>query len=453
MVHGDNAEYRQSLPLTMESIPVYPRSLAAVIAIASASLLAPLSAFATDVAAEAGPLASTSIRTPEITITLSQPSYSPGDTMVLTVTENIWARHTFMLVDSQGVVWTQVDVDAISATFVATAPEQSGTVSVSMLRLFDNALVQVDVPYVIGDGGPVPPVPPGVPGSEPAWPGHVPGKFYLGMSCGSACAQRASELGQPYGMRRVFEHWGDWAGLSRDIQAEHAAGRLPWVSIKPPNGAPAGWLAIADGSMDDEIGALAETLKATEDQPVLLTFHHEPSNDGSEAEGALWAAAYAHFHDVLASAGALVNVADPPIVGDWLFNPQNQPQDPANWLTEDVLSRAPFLGIDLYENGSGETFAVRIPRIVDWLAAHGHPEMMIGIGETGSTDAAYPGMTAVEWMNESLAWAAANTDKIGVVSYFNSTVNSRAGVYWPLDESVAKLEAYRAWLDNPVTVE
>jgi hypothetical protein len=62
-------------------------------------------------------------------------------------------------------------------------------------------------------------------------------------------------------------------------------------------------------------------------------------------------------------------------------------------------------------------------------------------------------MTAVQWMNESLAWAAANTDTIGVVSYFNSTVNSRAGVYWPLDETAAKLDAYRAWLANPVTVE
>jgi hypothetical protein len=436
----------------MESINVYPRSLTAAIAIASATLLVPLSAFAADVAGEPDPLASASaVRTPEITIALSQPAYSPGDTMTLTVGENIWARHSFMLVDSQGVVWTQVDLDATSATFVATAPEHSGTVSVSMLRLFDNALVEADVPYVVGDGDV--PVPPEEPGGEQAWPGQVPGKFYLGMSCGNVCAERASELGQPYGVRRVFEHWGDWAGLSRDIQAEHAAGRLPWVSIKPPNGAPAGWVAIADGSMDDDISALADALKATEDRPVLLTFHHEPSNDGSEADGAEWAAAYAHFHDVLAASGALANVADPPIVGDWLFNPQNQPQDPANWLTEDVLSRAPFIGIDLYENGSGETFAERIPRILDWLAAHGHPELMIGIGEMGSTDAAYPDSSAVQWMNESLAWAAANTDKIGVVSYFNSTANSKADVYWPLDESAGKLDAYRAWLDNPVTVD
>jgi len=34
------------------------------------------------------------------------------------------------------------------------------------------------------------------------------------------------------------------------------------------------------------------------------------------------------------------------------------------------------------------------------------------------------------------------------VSYFNSMNNSRSGVYWPLDESSAKMTAYRGWLAN-----
>jgi hypothetical protein len=424
---------------------VNARSLAASVALTSTVLLVSLPALAAGTPNPADSAAASSvIRTPEITITLNQTTYAPGDTMVMTAVENIWARHTFSLTDSLGVVWTQVAVDNLSATFTATAPDHSGTVSVVMVRLFDQAVATADVPYVVDDGS--------LPDGAPAWPGQVPGKFYLGMSCGSVCAERASALGRPYGVRRIFEHWGDWAGLSHDIQAEHDAGRLPWVSIKPPGGAPGGWVAIADGSMDDEIAALAQTLTATEDKPALLTFHHEPSNEGTEAEGVLWAAAYAHFHDVLAAQGALANVADPPIVGDWLFNPQNGSQDPADWLTEDVLSRAPFIGIDLYENGSGESFAERIPRILDWLAAQGHPDLMVGIGETGSTDHAYPDATAVQWMNDSLAWAAANTDKIGVVSYFNSTANSKADVYWPLDESAAKLAAFQAWLDNPMTV-
>jgi len=119
-----------------------------------------------------------------------------------------------------------------------------------------------------------------------------------------------------------------------------------------------------------------------------------------------------------------------------------------------VLERAPFMGIDLYQNSSGETFADRIPRIIDWMAQRGFPNMMVGIGESGSTDADSSfSMSALDWLNTSLAWVAANTDKVGVVSYFNSTANSRSGVYWPLDESTAKLNAYRSWLNSPAALD
>jgi hypothetical protein len=285
-----------------------------------------------------------------------------------------------------------------------------------------------------------------------SFPGHVPGKFYLGMSCGTVCAERERALNADYGVHRQFKGWGNWSGVARAIQADHNAGRLPWISIKGPGGSTAGWQALANGNYDSDIKSLATTLKANDSQPVLITFHHEPSNDAGDAQGRYWAAAYCHLHDVLKAAGALANVADPPIVGDWLFNPRN-PQDPADWLTNAVMQRMPFLGVDMYENSSGETFGDRIPAIINWMAQRGFPNKMVGIGETGATDAyrSQSGMTAVQWLNESLTWAAANTDKIAVVSYFNSTANSRSGVYWPLDESAAKMTAYRSWLVSAKT--
>jgi hypothetical protein len=273
------------------------------------------------------------------------------------------------------------------------------------------------------------------------------------MSCGTACPTQETSLGQPYGVHRQYKNWNDWNGVAKDIQADAAAGRLPWISVKPPLVGAAGWQAVANGSYDADIRSFASTLKANDDKPVLITFHHEPSNDGTESEGALWAAAYVHMHDVLKSEGALANVADPPILGDWLFNPTNKTQDPANWVTNAVLQRAPFLGIDLYENSSGETMADRLPRIIDWMAARGYPNKMIGIGESGSTDRMYDAKSAVDWLNESLNWVASHTDKVGVVSYFNSTANSRAGVYWPLDESAAKMSAYRGWLNNSKVID
>lgn len=286
----------------------------------------------------------------------------------------------------------------------------------------------------------------------PRWPGQRPGKLYLGMSCGSECRQKAADLGQSFGVHRQFERWGNWSALARAIKHDHAANRLPWLSIKGPIRGPAGWQAIATGQYDADIRRLASTLKANDGKPVLLTFHHEPSNDASEAQGALWARAYVHLHDLLKSRGALANVADPPIFGDWLFNAANRAQNPDNWVTRAVLQRAPFLGIDMYENHSGKTFAQRIPVITTWMAARGYPHKMIGIGETGSTNGVHAGKSARRWMNESLTWAVRHTDRVGVVSYFNSSANSRARAYWPLNESVPKMGMFRHFLDDSRTI-
>jgi hypothetical protein len=266
------------------------------------------------------------------------------------------------------------------------------------------------------------------------------------MSCPGSCSTEASKLATGFGIHRQFSGWANWAGIAKDIQADHSAGRLPWVSFKPPGGGQAGWQAIARGTYDSDLQALAGVLKANDSQPVWLTFHHEPNDSGS---GAAWAAAYCHIHDVLKSAGALANVADPPILSDWLFDPRN-PADPSDWLTSAVLKRAPLIGVDAYQNQSGQTLAVRLPRVLDWLASQGYPNKMVAVGETGATDY-YTNTTAVKWMNASFNWIAAHTDEVAGVSYFNSMANTRSGVYWPLSESSAKLTAYRTWLNSPLT--
>jgi hypothetical protein len=441
---------------------------------------------------------------PAVTASLDRGSYAPGQLMSLRVTDNLWAKHTFEISDSAGRVWTQQSEDKKGASYTATAGTRNGSITVTLIRTWDDVKASVSIAYGITAQSPPTGTPPTTsspttstpttstpttstpttststtpttsstssttrtsstpttssttstpPAAGARWPGQIPGKFYLGMSCGTLCDTKQSQLGQGYGVHRQFTTWGNVKAVAKDIQEDNAAGALPWVSMKPPGGGVAGWKGIADGTYDADIRTLATTLKANDDKPVLFTFHHEPSNDGTEADGALWAAAYSRIHDILASEGALANVSDPPILGDWLFNPVNRAQDPANWLTDAVLQRAPFIGIDLYQNNTGETFADRIPRILDWLSSRGYPNLMVGIGETGSTDTdATFKVSAVDWLNQSLSWAAEHTDEIGVVSYFNSTANSKATVYWPLDESTGKLNAYRGWLDKSVTVD
>jgi hypothetical protein len=370
--------------------------------------------------------------TPQVSASLDQATYDRGATATLTVTDNIRVPRTLAVQDTSGAVWTKTSDDGGTAVFTAGVSGSGGTVTVTMTRTRDGATASDSAAY-----------------STRQWAGQKPGQVILGMSCGTVCTEKESELAQPFGVHRQYKNWRDWSGVAQDIQEDHAAGRLPWVSVKSPGGA-SGWQAVASGAYDADIRNLATVLKANDDKPIILTFHHEPSNDGTEAQGADWAAAYVHFNDVLDAEGALVNTSDVPIVGDWLFNPSNRTQDPANWVTDAVLKRAPFLGVDMYENASGATYATRIPFITDWMASRGFPDKQVGIGETGSTDY-YAKSTAVKWMNDSLNWAIAHPDQVGVVSYFNSTANSRDGVYWPLDESTSKLTAYRSFLDSALT--
>jgi hypothetical protein len=434
-----------------------------------------------------GKVADQGPKEPAATASLDKSTYVQGELMTLRVSDNLWAKHTWSISDTTDRNWTKKSDDKKGATFTATAGSRGGTVTVTLKRTWDDATTKVSVSYNVLSTSPTTstttapttsapttstpttstpttstpttstpttssaPSTTSVPGAQ--WPGQIPGKFYLGMSCGTICSDKESQLGQGYGVHRQFTSWANWSSVAKYIQADNAAGELPWISVKPPGGDAAGWQAIANGTYDADIKALATMLKANDDKPILFTFHHEPCNDGTEDQGVLWAAAYVRIHDILKSEGALVNVADPPIMSDWLFNPVNQAQDPADWLTNAVLDRAPFIGVDVYENASGETFAQRLPRVLDWLASRGYPNLMVGVGETGSTDTAYPDTTAVDWLNASLTWAAQHTDEIGVVSYFNSTANSKSFVYWPLDESAAKMSAYRSWLDNPVTID
>lgn len=288
---------------------------------------------------------------------------------------------------------------------------------------------------------------------KPRFPGHRPGKIYLGMSCGELCHQKIPQLDRTFGLQRWYKKWDNWRGVEKAIQESRRSGRLPWISIEGPDrGAATGWRDVGRGVHDGDIRALAKVLKANDQKPFFISFDHEPSNKAPDDQGHWWARGYNHFSDVLKDAGALKHVALPPIMADWMFNKYNREDNPASWLRPGVLRRAPFIGVDVYQNDSGKTYGSRLPRIIRWLDRHGHPRMMVGIGETGATNY-YPNTTAVSWLNRSFRWAAHHPRRVVAISYFNSTAFSRPGAYWPLDESAGKLTAYRKWLAKPVFID
>jgi hypothetical protein len=292
----------------------------------------------------------------------------------------------------------------------------------------------------------------GVQSKKPRFPGQRPGRIYLGMSCGVVCGKKVPQLGRNFGIHRWFKKWDNWRGVEKAIQEDRRGHRLPWISIEgPERGAASGWRDVGRGKYDRDIRALAKVLKASDDKPIFISFDHEPSDKAPDSEAGWWAHGYMHFYDVLKAHKALKKVAVPPIMASWMFSEFNHTDNPAHWLLPGVLRRAPFLAVDMYQNDKATTYGQRLPSIARWLARHGHRHMMLGIGETASTDY-YQNSSAVSWMNKSFRWASHHPGRIAAISYFNSTHDSRGGAYWPLDETSAKLLAFRRWLSNPVFI-
>lgn len=278
------------------------------------------------------------------------------------------------------------------------------------------------------------------------WPGHQPGSIYLGVSrAGLDLSGATRDLG-PLGAHRSFFGWYDIDLEISTIRADLVAGRLPWVSFKPPREGPGAWLEVASGARDEDLRRRAEAYDVL-DGPVVVTFSHEPVGDPSGTPED-YAAAFSHVHDVMDAASGLRSVAFAPVLNDWAFNPRNPIGRPLDYLTPLVLDRSAFVGIDLYQNSSGETFQQRLPRIVETLAVAGRADLMLGIGETGCSDRLAGGPSAEAWWNACWDWATTNPQVLGAVCYFDSVRNSKSGTYWPLDESAGKQAAFQASLES-----
>ncbi len=284
--------------------------------------------------------------------------------------------------------------------------------------------------------------------TAPQWNGHKPGQIYLGMAAQGAVADAVGATG-PVGLSREYYSWGSGSGEIRDIQVEHAAARLPWVSFRPPTELAGAWSAVAAGTYDDDLRARAQRY-AQLTRPVIVTFSHEPQCDAQIGTPAQFAAAWVRTYDVMKAETGLKNVVAVPILGEWAFNPYNKGPDPQEYLTPDLLARCDFLGVDLYQNRSCQGYDIRLARILAFLDSSGFSNKMVGLGETGACNTYSTKMTAAQWWTSCWGWAAAHTDRVGAISYFNSLAFNNSGNNWLLSESSEKLAAYRASLASPI---
>lgn len=279
-----------------------------------------------------------------------------------------------------------------------------------------------------------------------AWPGHQPGKVYLGAHA-QEFERTLGDTG-PLGVHRTFYQWNLGQRELRTITADHAARRLPWVSFKPPGGWQS-WSAIGRGEYDADIRARARAYAEFSD-PIVVTFHHEPTDD-ARSEGAAYSRAWCRVHDIMEDETGLQNVVSVPITTEWTFDPWNDRDDPADWATPQILERCHFYGIDTYHYPSLRGYDERVAPVLDYLDAAGHPDLMIGIGETAATDD-HQGQQGADWWRQQWRWVESNVDRIGVVSYYNYVHPQNSEYNWSLWQSGSKLRAFRDSLASSVAL-
>lgn len=235
----------------------------------------------------------------------------------------------------------------------------------------------------------------------------------IGMSApANLWDQRLAEVG-PEGVtaRRIFATELSIKGRLDEIGDALRAGMLPILSFKgtptPANVA----------NLRHELEALGAD--------VTATWHHEPRGDWSGADFCR------HSETFLGVKSARVQVG--PILNGWLLD--NKVAEWESFTTPALLDAWDFLGVDTYQpSADSPKYPGRtIPKMVDWLAAKGHPDKPIVVGE-------YNGFTA-EAIRES-GETFLSTPQVVAACCWNSTGKPGSQEHIPLAGD--RLAAFRA---------
>jgi hypothetical protein len=297
-----------------------------------------------------------------------------------------------------------------------TAPGQPGVVVDGVRNNVSTTVAPITVPPA--------PVPSG--SFVPRFPGDVaPGAVRWGAAIGgnSDPARHEAVAGTNLGLRRTFFSWKQRTGsMVTTARGDLAAGRLPWVSIKPPS-----WAAMANGTYDAQIDEMLRALDGL-NGPVWLTVHHEPEGGGGvnsaddPAGPAGWRAMQARVR-MRMTALRTDNIAFAPILMAWTFDARSG-RPTADWWVDGIWD---FVGIDHYQDSLAATSVLNNTwsRMYAFISSKG---MKLAIGEWGNrgTD----GVAAAEMQQfQDFAVASGRSGGAQVIglSYFDSTLNSPSG--------------------------
>jgi hypothetical protein len=189
----------------------------------------------------------------------------------------------------------------------------------------------------------------------------------------------------PMGVRRCYSFGGTIpTSMASSPSAPDIGLRTSWLSISNVNPA-----NITNGSNDTKLAGFATSVGT---HPMMLTFNHEPENDGYTPSA--FKAAFQHFYDVIKTANPLIKVGT--IFMDWCFDPTSG-YNPASF--DPGVGYRDFFGVDTYNfyhffnNQSQTTWVLptdakwgngvnRIQRFLDYNTANGGQP--VAVGEFGS---------------------------------------------------------------------
>jgi hypothetical protein len=318
---------------------------------------------------------------------LNASRFSPGQRMVLRISEDLKPGRKIRVLDSTGTKWKRVLRTNRRQVWVAHTGRSgvTGRVQVRVLwpdgRRVVNSRYRDEVAYrvVRGDGVPL--------GDGPL----------IGMSSPSDLwDDRVRQVGGGLAARRIFADLADGATSQLSLVAQaHRDGMLPVISYKVGGD--------VDGAISGRFNAVAKDAAkrlASFGLPTAVTFWHEPYGDMTGAE---YAAASRQLVPIFQRGELRVG----PLLNGWLLD--NQVSTFASFAPDDLLDMWDWFGIDTYESGSMQSPgdskpADRIPAMKAFLKSRGHRRMPMGVGEYNGYSAETIAAAGEALMNTRRVW-------------------------------------------------
>lgn len=242
--------------------------------------------------------------------------------------------------------------------------------------------------------------------------------------------------GVPVGLRRTFWRLDQATKLVATCKADHAAGRLPYVSIKLSDT----WENTAAGKLDAPLTSLIKAMDAL-GLPIWFSVHHEPEGgngtaypDEGQGSEKHWRAMQAHVRKLIDAAGAK-NIAFGSTLMSWTFDSRSK-RNPADYWVDGIWD---FAGLDHYVDANATTVLSTMWK--NALAFYKDKGIPVALGEWGNKDHTVTGAAEMQEWYEHLI----DNGVVGAC-YFDTDLNG--GV--PL--SGEALTKFRSLMKDPRSV-